>query len=201
MKSRYVVFDIGNVLLKATHRDFLQKHFGISETDRIVEEVFHQPEFALFEKGDLTNAQLQSIYHERFPNDIDKIEFTISHWGDLNSYMCESWDIVKKLKRNNVPVYLLSTMGKEWKEAIFKRFEDFKIVDGAVFSYQVHSNKPESRIYEELFTKYSLNPKEGIFVDDKKENIDQAIVLGMKGIVFKNAKEIEEYLNKELEGI
>ena len=40
-----------------------------------------------------------------------------------------------------------------------------------------------------------INPKETIFIDDYKNNIENAEKLGIKGILFKNAEQLEKELN------
>lgn len=197
-QTKYVVFDIGNVLLKATHREYLQQIYEKDTAEQLVSEVFHQPEFAEYEKGMYTNEELIGIYGKRFPSRIKEIKRTVNHWEELTTYMDESWEMLKELKEYKIPVYILSTMGKEWKEQIFDKFKDFELIDGSVFSYEVHSNKPDSKIYLALFEKYHLDPGEGIFIDDKKENIDKGIQLGMKGIVFTNIITVKTELFKEL---
>lgn len=197
-QTKYVVFDIGNVLLKATHREYLQQIYDKDTAEQLVSEVFHQPEFAEYEKGMYTNEELIDIYGKRFPSHIKEIKRTVNHWEELTTYMDESWEMLKELKEYKIPVYILSTMGKEWKEKIFDKFKDFELIDGSVFSYEVHSNKPDSKIYLALFEKYHLDPGEGIFIDDKKENIDKGIQLGMKGIVFTNIITVKTELFKEL---
>lgn len=197
-QTKYVVFDIGNVLLKATHRKYLQQIYEKDTAEQLVSEVFHQPEFAEYEKGMYTNEELIDIYGKRFPSHIKEIKRTVNHWEELTTYMDESWEMLKELKEYKIPVYILSTMGKEWKEQIFDKFKDFELIDGSVFSYEVHSNKPDSKIYLALFEKYHLDPGEGIFIDDKKENIDKGIQLGMKGIVFTNIITVKTELFKEL---
>ena len=44
--------------------------------------------------------------------------------------------------------------------------------------------KPDAGIYQCLFDKYILNPKECVFIDDRPENIEGGRKLGMEGIVF-----------------
>ncbi|MGX8690338.1 MAG: HAD-IA family hydrolase, partial [Bacteroidaceae bacterium] len=39
-------------------------------------------------------------------------------------------------------------------------------------------------IYQQLLTRYDLKPEECVFIDDRKDNVDAAIALGMSGIVY-----------------
>ena len=58
--------------------------------------------------------------------------------------------------------------------------------DGAIISAHHQLMKPEPAIYTKLIQKYQLNPENSVFIDDLPDNINAAIDLGMKGIVFKS---------------
>ena len=51
-------------------------------------------------------------------------------------------------------------------------------------SGRVKLRKPNKEIYEYLLNTYMLKAEECVFIDDRKENIDAAMAVGMKGIVF-----------------
>lgn len=67
-------------------------------------------------------------------------------------------------------------------------------VDGAVFSYEVQTVKPEPEIYQALFQKYDLDPVECVFLDDNRKNIIAANELGMATIHFHTKSQAEEEL-------
>ena len=60
--------------------------------------------------------------------------------------------------------------------------------DGGVFSYETGYMKPDRRIYEFFLRKYNIDPNRAIFFDDKKENIEAAEKLGIKGVLFSKDK-------------
>ena len=88
-------------------------------------------------------------------------------------------------------MYLLSNYGKTSFEAARDngRLSFLPLVDGAVISYEIKIVKPEPGIYEALLTKYGLQAKECVFLDDKAENIEAAKALGFHGIVVEQAKQ------------
>ena len=77
-----------------------------------------------------------------------------------------------------------------------EQFEIFKLLDGYVISSEEKVIKPEPEIYQRLFAKFNLCPEECIFTDDKEENIVGGELLGMRGIVFNNAKQYEKKLRQ-----
>ena len=65
-----------------------------------------------------------------------------------------------------------------------------------VLSYQVGVRKPDPKIYEEAFKHLEVNPGEVVFVDDAPANVEEAIKLGMVGVLFKNTDQLKQELNK-----
>lgn len=56
--------------------------------------------------------------------------------------------------------------------------------DGQIISYQHNVVKPEKEIYELLLHKFSLDPNECLFIDDKLENVEGALHAGIDAIQF-----------------
>jgi putative hydrolase of the HAD superfamily len=120
--------------------------------------------------------------------------------------LVETYDYVNQwmdsLKVKGLKIYLLSNYPK----SIFALHEDkhkftfLDKIDGRVVSGYVGLVKPDKDIYELLVDKYGLKYEECVFIDDRQENIDTAIDLGMKGIVFTDyqsaSEKLEEIINK-----
>ena len=94
-------------------------------------------------------------------------------------------DWIKELKSRGYKVYLLSNYPKDYFELhTHSELSFVSLVDGKVISAMVGMIKPDAGIYQCLFDKYNLNPKECVFIDDRPENIEGGRKLGMDGIVF-----------------
>jgi HAD superfamily hydrolase (TIGR01509 family) len=104
-------------------------------------------------------------------------------------------DLLTQLKLEGYKLYGLTNWCSKVYQTI-EQFEIFKLLDGYVISSEEKFIKPEPEIYQRLFAKFNLCPEECIFTDDKEENIIGSERLGMKGIVFKNAKQYEEELRQ-----
>ena len=70
-----------------------------------------------------------------------------------------------------------------------------KYFEGALFSYEVGLRKPEIDIFKMIINKYNLDLTETIFFDDKEKNVINALSVGIKSIVFKSIRDIENELN------
>jgi len=75
--------------------------------------------------------------------------------------------------------------------------------DKIVLSAALHIAKPESAIYQHTLTKFSLESKNVIFIDDSETNIKGALSAGWRAIHFKNTdscrQALESYLTIDLD--
>ena len=53
-----------------------------------------------------------------------------------------------------------------------------------VWSYQLGIAKPDPAIYRHVLKELGTQPEETLFIDDKPVNVEAALALGMKGILF-----------------
>lgn len=67
-------------------------------------------------------------------------------------------------------------------------------MDGMVVSGEEHVIKPDAAIYRLLMERYGLRAEESVFVDDRQPNIDGAKAVGMGGILFHDAQQLETEL-------
>lgn len=109
---------------------------------------------------------------------------------------------IKELKSRGYKVYLLSNYPKDFFELhTHSELSFVSLVDGKVISAMVGMIKPDAGIYQCLFDKYNLNPKECVFIDDRPENIEGGRKLGMEGIVFTDyetgKKKLEQMLSEK----
>ncbi|MFH8080496.1 MAG: HAD family phosphatase [Candidatus Aenigmatarchaeota archaeon] len=97
-------------------------------------------------------------------------------------------NIIKNLKKN----YKLGllTNNNAWLEEINKKYDFYKYFDVVINSCDVGISKPNKEIYIMMLERINAKPKECIFIDDKKKNVEAAIKLGINGIVYKNPKQL-----------
>ena len=58
-------------------------------------------------------------------------------------------------------------------------YSDFyQCFEKVYFSFEIGLRKPDAAIFNCLIQKYELSPKHTLFIDDKKENTDAALLLG-----------------------
>lgn len=110
-----------------------------------------------------------------------------------NGLFKDTSDIIERLKRDGKRVYLLSNLRKidfDWFQTIY----DVSKFDDLFLSYEMHINKPDKKIYEQMIQKLKIDPNLINFFDDMEENIKSAKECGIKGycVTGKNIKEVFE---------
>ncbi|MGC1462438.1 MAG: HAD family phosphatase [Terracidiphilus sp.] len=102
-------------------------------------------------------------------------------WTTQNDAML-AWQ--RKLKRHGILTAILSNMGDSVHANIEREFKWLSTFDVLVWSYQLRIAKPDPAIYRHLLKELGVQPDETLFIDDKRENIEAARALGMKGLIF-----------------
>ncbi len=192
-----IVFDMGNVLLDFNPQVSMQM-LGISEEAKpvILKELFGGDEWIELDLGNISVDEAFESIKQRVPQE---------HHADLRK-CTDEWDVcmvpVKGakefcdyVKAKGYKAYVLSNAHKSFYK-YFPRYFDLDFFDGVVVSADVHTVKPDVRIYEHLIEKYSLKAEECLFIDDRQDNVVGAEKAGMNAVQFKNDfEEIKEYLN------
>jgi putative hydrolase of the HAD superfamily len=102
-------------------------------------------------------------------------------WMKVNSAML-SWQSV--LKQRGLLTAIVSNMGDTVHREMERELAWLSRFDVLVWSYQLRVAKPDPAIYWYVLEKLGTQPEETLFIDDRQENVDAAVALGMKGIVF-----------------
>ena len=69
-------------------------------------------------------------------------------------------------------------------------------MDALFVSYQLGVRKPAPEAYLKPMKQLQVHPSNCIFVDDRQENCDAAIEVGMEAILFENATQLRTALEK-----
>ena len=196
-----IIFDLGNVIINYD-QDKIINNFTIDEDEKIFikEKIFKSPEWKLLDLGQITNNVAIEEIQKR--NDIKYnklINIFLHEWYKTQPINEDIVEIAKKLKERNYNIYVLSNMAKETYE-YFKNIDFFKVCNGIVISSHENVKKPDERIFNTLLTRYKLNPKECLFIDDDDTNksYDTANKIGILGRRVKpnSKKDIIKMLNE-----
>lgn len=182
-----IVFDMGNVLMDYNPKIPLDIFFETSEDKALIlKELFNGPEWVRGDLGDIKNEERYYGVSERVPERLhDRLKQCVDGWTVCMTPIKESKDFAQYVKNKGYKIYVLSNACNAFYD-YFPRFNKLDYFDGIVVSSDIHMIKPDLKIYEYFLNKYNLSADECLFIDDRKENIDGALRMGMKGHIFKN---------------
>lgn len=189
------VFDVGNVLIDFRPMQLLTELFSDSSVrDRIYMTVFCGEEWVLLDKGQMTHSQAQEIFCKREADLTYEILLVMSHLRDLLTPINNTIALLPKVLERGHRLFYLSNYHLELRDYILDQYQFFKMFEGGVFSCDIHVTKPDPYIYRYFLKQYMLNPKDSILFDDMIENVNAAIEIGMKGVIFDTAESLKPYL-------
>ena len=194
-----IIFDMGNVLLDY-NPDTAMQMLGINEKSKpvIMKELFSGNEWVQLDLGNISvNEAFESIKQrvpEEYHTDLRKC---IDEWDVCMVPVDGAKDFCEFVKSKGFGVYVLSNAHKSFY-SYFPRYFDLDFFDGVVVSADVHTVKPDIKIYKYLLEKYSLKAEECLFIDDRADNVEGAKKAGMNAAQFKNDfEEIKQYLKHQ----
>ena len=127
-------------------------------------------------------------------------ESLIRVWGDrfidsVQPAVTGMPELVRELHGRGIPLFALTNFSAEfWRPfrareaALFAHFRDV-MVSGAE-----RLVKPDPAVYRLALSRFGLKPQEALFVDDRKENVAAAEVLGIRSHLFRNAPTLRNAL-------
>jgi putative hydrolase of the HAD superfamily len=108
----------------------------------------------------------------------------------MSSYQLfpEMFELVKRLKGAGLSVSLLSNLTPDMRDNIQvkHRIQDYFTPDTYSCDLGVGVLKPDMRIYQIALEKIGKTPSQCLFIDDSKNNIEAARVLGFETLLFEN---------------
>ena len=161
--------------------------------------MFGSEEWNKLDCGQITYDEAMEIWKSRLPGRMHTtLEKIIENW---HLYLYEITDmtaIVKRLSAAGIGTYLLTNVSVRFDE-IKKSFGLVgAVMDGYIASAENKMMKPDPHIYELLINKYRIDRSKALFVDDRAENVEAAVDVGMLGYLFDgDAKKFEGYLNSQ----
>lgn len=199
-----IVFDLGNVLISFRPSEFFnKKKYPENIKAKILSDIFGSKEWGMLDNGEINTPEV--IDAIALKSSLKKEE--IAHIFNLRTKLMFPLDqnvrLLPGLKKRGFRLYFLSNFPMDIFEEVKTGYYFFKYFDGGIISAEAKFSKPDSRIYEILLEKYSLIPKECLYIDDLEINVKAAEAAGMKGLVtlgsLEISKEIESALNSSFQ--
>lgn len=183
-----IIFDIGNVLVEY-HIGNSIKQFKLEEAkvNKANDILIKSNKWRQYLNGEILDSEILYYFCRKYPHLQQEFNLLLEKEKSKNTLyeIEENTNLLINLSKK-YDIYLLSNITKETLENIQEMFEFMRYAKGGVYSYVEHISKPEKEIFRRLLRKYSLNPEESIFIDDRKKNVEIAEELGIKGIHYDN---------------
>ena len=184
MMIKAVIFDIGAVLIDFEWKRFLCRLFGEKTAEAVFDATWGTEAWHELDRDALPRSEIMRMFTDTAPEYAAEITEAMTRVGEcavMHSYAIP-W--VQELKAQGLQVYFLSNYFPYliWKKPEALAFIEY--MDGGVFSWQEKITKPEPEIFRTLLTRYGLQAKECVFIDDSQVNVDAANALGLHAFRF-----------------
>src|SRR5215469_16321783 len=180
------IFDLGGVVIDWNPRYLYRKLFNGNETAmeyflaRVCTSTWNEQQDAGRSFADGC-ASLRRLH----PDKAELIDAWFERYEEmLGGEIPGTVDILGELRSRSVPIYALSNWSVETFPIAVRRFECLRWFNGVLLSGEVRLLKPDRRIFEIFLDTFRIEPTRAIYIDDRSENVEAAIGLGMRGVVF-----------------
>jgi putative hydrolase of the HAD superfamily len=176
-----IIFDFGDIFInldKQATSSALEK-LGLSEWNEDLNQLNMQ-----FEKGQISEENFLLGIQKHVPN-ASIAEISAAWNAILLDFPLYRLEFLQKLSKK-YRLFLLSNTDSIHIETFEQRsgisfYSDFyQCFEKVYFSFEIGMRKPDAEIFNYLIKKYDLSVKRTLFVDDKKENTDAALSLGLQ---------------------
>ena len=182
-----IIFDFGNVLIEWDPRRVFQKIIPPGDMERFMRDVWQCEWNENLDRG-VTMADNARAMREKYPQHAGYIDYFHEHWHEsLGAVNTGSVALLADLKRAGLRAYGLSNWSAETFPPTRAKHAFFGMLDGIVISGEARVCKPDPAIYNILLERHALRASESLFIDDRQDNIDAALKLGIGGIRFQSA--------------
>jgi putative hydrolase of the HAD superfamily len=96
---------------------------------------------------------------------------------------------------------ILSNIGRGFVDELFTKSEASSLFDAEILSSEVGLTKPSPEIYRLAASRLGLDPAECVMIDDIPDNVDGAMAVGMRGIVYQSLAQMDKELSALLRGV
>ena len=197
---RNVIFDIGGVILEWNPDAILKSYSDNAELRATLRTaLFEHPDWLQLDRGMLTETEALARLEVRTSLPSTELVGLLDAVRVSLKPKIDTLELLESLVRRQAPLYCLSNMSAatfaylRGQHAFWERFR------GIVISGEVRMMKPEPEIFEYLLRRYDISASQSIFIDDHAPNIRGAQAIGLRTILFRDARQCETELEQLLD--
>lgn len=197
---QHVIFDLSEVLLTGVKETGIAlgkehniqtptEHTGLSG----VRNPLMIPDIWKFFHGELTEDQYLDILLEMYPQFGTPTELK-RHIRANFKEVEGTRRVIEKVRTAGYGLALLSVHSREWIEYCDSRYDIHSLFDTVMYSYIDKVSKPQPKAFVKMLERLNARPKECLFIDDAKANVDSATRLGIRALQFTDAASLHDDL-------
>ena len=195
-------FDLGKVLVDFDFERGIQRFSARSRLSRreFEQVVFNQDWIRSYESGAISTADYHRYLRENGELQMNLEEFHEA-WG---SVFLPGLIVPERLLANlrtRYPLVLVSNTNESHAGYIQREYSVFDYFDHKIFSHEVGSLKPDRKIYDAAIAASGKPPEALFFTDDRPENIESALKLGIRAHQFRSVSELVRTLQDHGVGV
>lgn len=197
---RNVIFDIGNVFVRWSPAVVVARSFGdaigTDENTARVNQLFKSPIWIDLNLGRLTQREAKRAYQSAYGYSPAQMA-SLSHHAHAHQDPIEGTEaLARKLVTNGCRVFALTDNVCEIINELRKRCSFWDLFEGVAVSAEIGHKKPGPEIFRHLFHEHDIDPAAAVFLDDRPPNVVGGEALGMQAILFDNAPQASEELQR-----
>ncbi len=194
---RHIVFDIGKVLI---HYDpalpFSRLIPDEAERKWFFDTVCTQ-DWNIEQDRGRTWEEAEELLIAQHPDHEENIRNFRRHWHEMVPHAYDdSVAIMEDLINAGHDVTMLTNFAADTFHEARQRFSFLNRPRGVTVSGEIGMIKPDRSIYDHHAATFGLQPSATIFIDDSLPNVEGAKAAGWHAVLFRNAKTLEEDLER-----
>ncbi len=180
---RFVLFDIGNVLVHYDHQRTMAALADLYHADPVQLSIFYSQIGQQFGIGEITPTQVVDMFNSRYNTTCSLEEFAEAFCAGLMRDDAALAYAVALQVEGELAVGAISNTNAvhvAWLDAHAPELNEFELV---IMSNEVGLRKPDPEIYELAMEILDASPAQILYVDDLAENVEAARQLGTNAIL------------------
>jgi FMN phosphatase YigB (HAD superfamily) len=148
-----------------------------------------------YELGRISTPDFRRVFCEKLGILIPTEEFK-ELWSKM--FLAEpllSETFLQSLRRN-YPLHLLSNTNELHYAFVMDRYPIMRLFEKRILSYQVGQMKPQPEIYQLAVDQSGVRAEEIFFADDRPENVEAALTLGIQAVRFLNETQLRQDMGR-----
>jgi putative hydrolase of the HAD superfamily len=183
--KKVLAFDLGNVLFNFDYTVALEKiQPYMKATVKDIMSALYDDDFALdFERGKVSPGEFYQCFCRKFSLDLGYDDF-VNAWCKIFFPNPDMIRLVESLSRNN-SLYLISNINElhyRYLNVLYGSF--FLLFKSLILSFEIKAVKPEEKIYRALEEHSGTALSKIIYIDDRRDLIEEARKIGLKCLHF-----------------